>query len=671
MQSRLIATRDQIARAPLALLMFGASLLTLAWIVPPLALLVAWPFLLVAPGWLLVARVAPSLGLPGRLGIGIVASVFVSAHLVDLISLAIGFRSGSVVLAAWILLAATLALAKLNLRWLAPAPALDGLAGCARRGRREYAGVWLLAAASGIVISVILFVGGWHDTNHGWVAGGWNWSDLLVHVSIGQSLMDGNFPPQVPYFAGVPLTYHWFGDFHAAILASVAGVDLIQVFFLSNGVLAAALVLLVWELAFRLTGERRVAYIAAILALFGGGMGWIRLPGDFMAGKGDILKLVTNNPYDNTWADGWPFFKIASVLGTGFGPHRATAYGLPGLVAIVLLAQASFGRSRAGVLTAGILAALLAPFHFFFFPASYLVVGLLWLTSRGWRAEKWPADIALFLAPVIMAIPFIVPAISQQGAQGSFKFVIGWSEAPLQSGPPAVAFFYLTNLGLPLVLATIAAVWPKLPHRGWLFTWALALFLVPNFVVASSVVFDMNKYFQVMWIALAIMSAWLIRHWPRPIIAAVLVFCSFSPALVSFWSMTSDTVALSNDQQQAAQWISAQTPEKSVFVTDAYIDSPVDLAGRLRITTFGPYAANLGYNPDQRAADVQSIYCDGPNMAATLMNKYGATYVLSSGGVLQCSNHKATDFTASPLFERVYSQGWVEIWRLLPTAPGG
>ena len=54
----------------------------------------------------------------------------------------------------------------------------------------------------------------------GWVSGGWNWSDLLVHVAIGSSIANGNFPPDVPYFAGQPLAYHWFADFHGAISAT-------------------------------------------------------------------------------------------------------------------------------------------------------------------------------------------------------------------------------------------------------------------------------------------------------------------------------------------------------------------------------------------------------------------------------------------------------------------
>ena len=104
-------------------------------------------------------------------------------------------------------------------------------------------------------------------TPDGWVSGGWNWSDLLVHVAIGSSIAAGNFPPEVPYFAGVPLTYHWFADFHGAIASTVAGLDIIPVYFATSALFAAVLALVVWALAIRLTGDRRVATIATILVV--------------------------------------------------------------------------------------------------------------------------------------------------------------------------------------------------------------------------------------------------------------------------------------------------------------------------------------------------------------------------------------------------------------------
>ena len=91
-------------------------------------------------------------------------------------------------------------------------------------------------------------------------------------------------------------------------------------------------------------------------------------------------------------------------------------------------------------------------------------------------------------------------------------------------------------------------------------------------------------------------------------------------------------------------------------MTDAFINSPVDLAGRLRISTFGPYVSNLGYDPAPREADTTAIYCDGPEVAAERMAKYDATYVLSSGGV-RATGDPGTDFSSSPLFETVYDDG--------------
>ena len=194
-------------------------------------------------------------------------------------------------------------------------------------------------------------------------------------------------------------------------------------------------------------------------------MGWLRLGADVLAGNPDVVDLVTRNPYDNSWADGWPFFRIASVLGTGSLPHRATTFGLPGLVAVVLLVVACLGRRPAGVLLAGVLAALLAPFHFYAFPATYLIVLAYVLFAGGWRQRTVWRDGLLFLAPVVLAVPYVLPAALRQGSQGAFRFVEGWSEARFADGPAAAAFFYVTNLGIPVLIARRRAVRPA-RHAG-------------------------------------------------------------------------------------------------------------------------------------------------------------------------------------------------------------
>jgi hypothetical protein len=639
------------------------AIAVLAWQIPILAVVTVWPILFFVPGWVVIRRVVPNLPVPGVIGAAIVTSVYVSAHLVNVVARFTGFGREPIIVSAVILALVALIVAQVEHRWLAPLPrpTLRGVV-AALRGD---APAWIVAVAAGLVVFVVLMGNGWHETPNGWVAGGWNWSDLLVHVAIGSSIAAGNFPPEVPYFAGVPLTYHWFADFHGAITSSVAGVDLIWVYFATSALFAGVLALVVWALAVQLTGARRVATIAAILVCFGGGLGWIRLVGDLMAAKvPDVLALVSTTSYDNTWVDGWPWFKIASIFGTGFLPHRATTLGLPGLVTVVVLVVACLGRRPLGILLAGVLAALLAPFQFFAFPATYLIVGLYVLTAGAWRTRTLLRDAVLFLAPVVLAAPFIVDAISRQGQSGAFRFVLWWSEARVADGPAAVAFFYVTNLGIPALLAVIAAFTARrMPNRWFLVAWMVALFIVPNVVLVSSVEFDMNKYFQIMWIAVAILAGWLIQHWRTSVLALLLVVCAFSPALIAVWHLRSDTVALGLPQETAAHWIAANTPQRSVFVTDDFINSPVDLAGRLRISTFGPYVSNLGYDPDPRKADTKAVYCDGPEAAAQRMVIYKATYVLSSGGN-PCDGADGTDFSSSALFTTVYDQDGVRIWRL-------
>jgi len=644
--------------------------------VPALAIPLAWPFLFFIPGWIVVGRVAPSLTAAGRTGLAVITSVYLSAHLTYLVATLAGVYARPAVLVVYALLVGLSGVLAWRW-WRVPYDASFSPAPLPEVPRTAFA----LAGVAVLWVGGVLGLSIWHLTSAGWVSGGWNWSDLLVHVSIANSLNAGNFPPEVPYFAGVPLTYHWFADFHAALTALIAGVDTIPVMALTNAIAAGALVLLVWELAWVVLANRRAAALAAGIMVFGGGMGWLRLPLDWLAlpdcsaetlGAGcrnlvSTFSLIAHNPYDNRWLTEWPYFRIPSVMGTGLFTHRATALGLPGLVAVVLLVQVSLGKRPAGMLLAGLLAAALAPFQFFAFPAVYLLVLMQVIAARFWTMPTWPADAARFLAPALLAIPFVLPAFSQVGAAGQLQLVAGWGEAPLADGPLAVAFFYLTNLGVPFLLALVAVLRSDAPKSAFLAAWLAVMFIVPNVALFTAVVFDMNKYFQIMWVAVALLAAWLVRDWSRARLAALAVPSILAPLLVSLWFIGSDWVTLSVSGERAAQWIRENTPERAVFVTEANINSPVDLAGRLRLTTFWAYAANLGYDPGPRADDVKRIACEGDAVAAELMHAYGATYVLFPESIpVQCdAGAPRTDFDASPRFERVFAQGEVRIWELI------
>jgi hypothetical protein len=118
---------------------------------------------------------------------------------------------------------------------------------------------------------------------------------------------------------------------------------------------------------------------------------------------------------------------------------------------------------------------------------------------------------------------------------------------------------------------------------------------------------------------------------------------------------------LSHGELAAAEWVRHETPPGAVFVTDGWVNSLTDSAGRKRLTTFGPYVANLGYRPDQRIADVVEIFCGGDaNRSAEPMRHHGATYLVE--GRPQPCNFPV-DFATSGAFELAWD-GSPRIWRL-------
>ena len=664
------------ARRALAIAVALAAGLLLAWVVPPLAAIIVWPILIAVPGWVAMTAFRSRIDLAGRLGLAVVGSVAVSTHIVFWLSHLAGSYGRGVVFVA----AAFLGLAL-------PVAAWRGIGGPRIATLRAATPALAVSLVAALVVALTLGIGMWRPIPGGISSGGSNWSDLGVHLSIAETLNSGgNFPPDVPYFAGVPLVYHWFADFHAAILAEAAGLFSVDAMVVQSSLLAAALALLVFSLARRLlrgTSARRAAVIAAIFVVFAGGLGWIRLIGDLTVdasavnapdGAGDLAYLVSHNSYDNQWLTGWPFFRIPSVMGTGLLAHRATTAGLPMLVGAVLLLVAGLptARQRASgwrdrpwlIGMAGFTGALLAPFHFFLFPV-FPVLALAWVVFGGRLLDdRAPRNALVLLAPYLVAAPFVAAPALQATGSGWLRVVAGWPSAPLADGPAAVAFFYLTNLGVPLVLAIAALLMPRVPHRGFLAAWVVGMFLVPNVVQVSVVDFDMNKYFQAMWVAVGLLAAWLVRPWPLPAIATVLLVSVPSPLLVATWTATSDLQVLSNDEVAAARWVAASTPPEAIFVTDGWVNSLTDAAGRRRLTTFGPYVANLGYSPDQRIEDVRRMYCGGDaDRSARLMRRYGATYIVDGGRPQPCN--EPVDFGASAAFELVYGGGPL-IWRLTP-----
>jgi hypothetical protein len=220
-----------------------------------------------------------------------------------------------------------------------------------------------------------------------------------------------------------------------------------------------------------------------------------------------------------------------------------------------------------------------------------------------------------------------------------------------------------------LVLLATAAVLAAPGPRRFLAAWAVALFLVPNVMQVSDIAFDMNKFFQAMWVAVALLAAWLVRRWPRVAIAGVLLLAIPSPLLVAGWTAFSREQVLDWNGVAASQWIAANTPRGAVFATDGWLNSPTDPAGRLRLITYAPYVANLGFDPDQRVEQVRQIYCGGDiGQTVTVMRQLGASYLIDAGRPDKCD--PPTEFSEGPELHKVFENPAMRIWQLADSVAG-
>jgi hypothetical protein len=163
-----------------------------------------------------------------------------------------------------------------------------------------------------------------------------NLGDLPFHLQIVSGFVQGhNFPPQDPAFAGVRFVYPFMADFLTAMLAQ-AGAPLFTAMWLQNLVLALALVGVVQYWTVRLTRERLAGFIAPVLLLLSGGLGWWVFFRDASASDTGILGLLPHLPRSYTIA-GDSIFRWGNSLTTLFIPQRSILLGLPLAVTIFAL----------------------------------------------------------------------------------------------------------------------------------------------------------------------------------------------------------------------------------------------------------------------------------------------------------------------------------------------
>ena len=472
-----------------------------------------------------------------------------------------------------------------------------------------------------------------------WAGHEYIWSDWPTHLGIVTHFaFGGNFPPEHPLFAGLPLSYHYLSDLTPAAFV-VLGMDPLAVLPLHSFVLSILAVLGIYAFARRLGGVRSIATLAVILFVFGAGLGWIATVARIDSSH-DLFGTLANAPWDAT-AQTDLHIRFFNPYFAFLMSQRAYLYGLPiAMLTVTLLVRAARRRSVRTFTLAGVVAGLLPLAHLPTLLALAMVTPFLafLLAPRPWhiRAIPWRGWIVFHVLWVAVAVPQLLTQLGGgAGALAAFRLDLGWV-----ADPDPWWWFWLKNLGLFIPLGLLALgtrrILPPRAHRT-------LLAFMPIFVVANTFAFqpwdwDNHKILIYWFLAVTILvAALLVRAWRssrsaavRLLLVGVVVTMTLGPALENLDQLEGHGQyrMLTTEQLQLAAEIRDVTDPKALLVGGMQPQDPLmELTGRRLLMGYWGQLWVSGIAYQQRQADVGTIYAMGPG-AVDLLRTYKVDYVV-------------------------------------------
>lgn len=558
------------------------------------------------------------------------------------------------------------------------------------------------------------------DESGAMLAGQCTYGDMNIHLGFITSIANqGTFPPEYSLFPGARLSYPFLSDSISSSIY-LMGASLRYAYILPMLVAFPQVIGGVYLLAMTLFSSRTKALFTYILFFFNGGLGffyfidWARerefnLESIFTGWYTTPTNLIDHNI---RWVN-----MIADML----LPQRATLFGYAVLFsAIWLLHQAVFGGKKAYFLPSGIIIGALPMIHTHSFlgialiSASWLLVYLYrammpekkrnlpvgwlllafvivmcvlqkWITNgtiqsqnllllgiagivscvlygfyllfgyigkNGWKdlLHSWGIYLGCVL---LLALPQLFFWTFGQVSDNSFvKGYFNWANQG-----DFYPWFYLKNLGLPLVLI-IAAVCAKRKSASHLVLPAFIIWFVLDLITFQPNVYDNNKLLYIAYLLLCLVAAdygvELYKHLKtfggaKWFAGSFLFFSVISAVLTLGREAVSEYQLYGASNVKLAEYVDENTPTDAVFLTQTRHNNEVSsLAGRNIVCGADTFLYYHGFDTTERKEAIRQMY-EEPASSLTLYEKYDVSYVVVTNW--ERANYAVDETTLIELFE--------------------
>ena len=635
-------------------------LLLLASVISPWASLgSALIFTLFLPGYSIVEYLFSYLHFHEKLLLYILLSVLISTQLIYYLSLAFGYSRHTIYLAFLVLFF-------LYLIFLMHLPQHE--ASKKSLSINNLYGVLLsfgIALFTYFVLSKSVWV--WQDNSI--VLTGSNWQDTPLHYEIIESINNGNFPPQMPYFSGVPMSYHYFVDFHTAILEEAFGSFIPRLIVFTNALFVFLFALSLYALG-SYVKSRRAGVYTTLLGTLGAGFSFVLFFSALFSGQ---YALTTNYTFEYG-----KLFTIPPIF-DNLLQQRPQLLGLPTLTATVYFfykgsrscLSSSSNTGRREIALSGVLAGLLFPFHILACFSAVFLCALNFTKKLVTMRFKSTTNDELYFLPffLLFVFPFLVQMMAGNESSARFlEFKLPWAFYFVRDGPME---FYVANLGLPFILALSGLFKKSLhPHGFFVASWIFSMLAFPNLLSFTPNVWDMYKFFHYAWIAIALAAGCFLADLTVPhlqntsrklrllILTAVvllLVFSIFSSGLVAVWNLSTSYPCADRGEYETGLWVREHTPERSVFLTWSSIHAPVSMiGGRLRVLGYVNWAYGHGFDFWVRDQDLERAYRGTTAETLEVVETYEVSYIYVGEEELKNAPGCLKKFEGMPQLEKVY-----------------
>lgn len=502
-----------------------------------------------------------------------------------------------------------------------------------------------------------------------------NLGDLPFHFASITSFVYGhNFPPEDPSFAGTRFAYPFIADFVAAMLVR-AGASMRNAMFLQNMALSLSLVGVLHRWTVKLTRDRLAGFLAPVLVLLSGGLGWKFFIEEARTGERGIFTMLWDLRHDYSILDG-QVYRWGNALTTLFITQRSILFGLP--IAITIFTQwwlalneepvkveertgkrvkpkssepatkqsrpflylfpsYPFSDAAKRMSAAGVMAGLLLLVHAHTFMT---VMGLGGCLALIFFKERWREWAIFFAIAMLLAVPQMLWVMS--GSSVEAKSFIGWHFGWDKAEDANFFLFWFKNTGLFIPLLIGALLWTGkeyLIERRWLYFYLpfTLCFIGPNLIKLAPWPWDNIKVLYYWYIAsLPIVALVLARMWQgkwylKVVMAGILVSLTLAGAL-DVWRTASRQINNQEYEKDAvalAQKIIELTPPRALILHAPTYNPVVFLTGRRSLLGYTGYiwAHGLDYQP--RETDIKNIYA-GTYDADDLLMKHGVNYIVVS-----------------------------------------